>query len=252
MPAQALALAFAASIYPPAVVAVIALGRGEQVRSRVFAFVAAAILITFAIGTLLLFLLEDVGVSGSHHLTPSAALDLGLGVLLLAFAVRLRRKQLAQQNEGKREHVAANGGSSRKDPLTTGPLIRAQTTSTEEATKKSSSKIERYLQSSRLAFVLGITLYVLPSPIYIAAVKEISDTSSSTGGKLLALVVTVAAMLWLIELPMLALVLFPTRASSSLEQINAWFTRNGRLLAVLACAGAGAYMGIKGPVDLIG
>ena len=41
MPTQALALALAASIYPPAVAAVIALGRGSEVRSRVFAFVFA-------------------------------------------------------------------------------------------------------------------------------------------------------------------------------------------------------------------
>ncbi len=228
MPPQALALAFAASIYPPAVVAVIALGRGEQVRSRVLAFVVAALLITYAIGTILLFLLEDVGATGSHHLTPSAALDLALGVLLLALAVRLRRKQLAQQRE--KELGTSTGGT----------------------TKKGTSKIERYLESRRLAFVLGITLYVLPSPIYIAAVKEISDASLSTGGKLVALLVTVAVMLWLIELPMLALVLFPARASSSLEQINAWFTRNGRLLAVIACAGAGTYLSVKGLVNLIG
>ncbi len=228
MPPQALALAFAASIYPPAVVAVIALGRGEQVRSRVLAFVVAALLITYVIGAILLFLLEDVGATGSHHLTPSAALDLALGVLLLALAVRLRRKRLAQQRE--RELGTSTGGT----------------------TKKGTSKIERYLESRRLAFVLGITLYVLPSPIYIAAVKEISDASLSTGGKLVALLVAVAVMLWLIELPMLALVLFPARASSSLEQINAWFTRNGRLLAVIASAGAGAYLSVKGLVNLIG
>jgi Sap, sulfolipid-1-addressing protein len=240
MPPQALALAFAASIYPPAVVAVIALGRGEQVRSRVLAFVVAALLITYAIGTVLLFLLEDVGATGSHHLTPSAALDLGLGVLLLAFTVRLRHKQLAQKRVGEREQGASSASGS-----------STEGTSTKQATKKGTSKIERYLQSRRLAFLLGITLYMLPSPIYIAAVKEISDASLSTGGKLVALLVSVAIMLWLIELPMLALVLFPARASSSLEQINAWFTRNGRLLAVIACAAAGAYLSVKGLVNLV-
>jgi hypothetical protein len=216
MPPQALALALAASIYPPAVLAVIALGRGSQVRSRVLAFVLAAALITYVVGTIVLFLLDEVGATGPHHLTPSAALDLGFGVLLLGFAVYLRRKQPPS-----------------------------------EKPKDSTSKIDRYLQSTRLAFVLGITLYVLPSPIYIAAVKEISDAKLSTGGKLLGLLATVAVMLWLIELPMLALLLFPARASDSLEQINAWFTRRGRLLAVLACAAAGVYLIVKGLVNLI-
>ncbi|HEV7936427.1 MAG TPA: GAP family protein [Solirubrobacteraceae bacterium] len=215
MPPQALALALAASIYPPAVLAVIALGRGTQVRARVLAFVLAAATITYAVGALVLFLLNDVGATGPHHLTPSAALDLGLGVLLLGFAVYLRQKQSAP------------------------------------AKPQGASKIERYLQSTRLAFVLGITLYVLPSPIYIAAVKEISDAKLSDSGKLLGLLVTVAVMLWLIELPMLALLLYPARASSSLEQINAWFAQRGRLLAVLACAAAGAYLSVKGLINLV-
>ena len=53
MPPQALELALAASIYPPAVVAVIALGRGPQLSSRVVVFVLAAALITFALGVLM-------------------------------------------------------------------------------------------------------------------------------------------------------------------------------------------------------
>lgn len=216
MPPQALALALAASIYPPAVLAVIALGRGTQVRARVLAFVLAAAGVTYAVGALVLFLLNDIGATGPHHLTPSAALDLGLGVLLMGFALYLHHKQPAP------------------------------------AKPQGTSKIERYLQSTRLAFVLGVTLYVLPSPIYIAAVKEVSDAKLSDGGKLLGLLVTVAVMLWLIELPMLGLLLYPARASSSLERINAWFAGRGRLLAVLACAAAGAYLSAKGLVNLIG
>jgi hypothetical protein len=216
MPSQALALALAASIYPPAVAAVIALGRGSQVRSRVLAFVLAAAFVTYATGTLMLFALEDLGANGSVHYTPSAALDLALGVLLMGLAAHLRRRQ----------------------PRKPGP--------------SGSSKIERYLQSRRLAFVLGVTLYVLPSPIYVGAVKTIADAKLSTSSELLSLAATVAVMLWLIELPMLMLILVPARASSALERINAWFALRGRLLAVLACALAGVYFAIRGLVGLIG
>src|SRR5580704_2611681 len=106
---------------------------------QALAVALAAAVITYAVGAIVLFLLDEVGATGPHHLTPSAALDLGFGVLLLGFAVYLRRKPPAP------------------------------------AKPQGTSKIDRYLQSTRLAFVLGITLYVLPSPIYIAAVKEISD-----------------------------------------------------------------------------
>ncbi len=215
MPPQALALALAASIYPPAVAAVIGLGRGSQVRSRVLAFVLAATMVTYVSGILMLFVLSDLGATGSSHYTPSAAVDLALGVLLIGLAVRLRRKR--------------PNPPQRSEP----------------------SKIERYLQSRRLAFVLGATLYALPSPIYIGAVKTIADGKSSTSSQLLALALTVAVMLWLIELPMVMLVVVPLRASSELERINAWFARHGRLLAVLACVAVGAFLIARGLAGLI-
>ena len=127
MPPEAIALALAASIYPPAVAAVIALGRGAQVRTRVLAFVLAAASVTYAAGVLMLFVLAGLGATGPLHYTPSAALELALGVVLIAFAVHLQRKP---------------------------PKTQA------------SPKFERYLRSHRLAFALGLTLYLLPSPIY--------------------------------------------------------------------------------------
>jgi hypothetical protein len=219
MPSQALALAFAASIYPPAVAAVIALGQGEQLRSRVFAFVLAAALTTYAIGILLLFVLVELGATGSHHRTPSAAIDLALGVLLVMLAVRLHRR--------------------RPDP-------------SDPPAKSGTSKIDRYLQSRRLAFVLGITLYILPSPIYIGAVKAIADANLSTSSELAALAATVAVMLWMVEVPMLILLIVPGRAERALDDINRWFARNGRTVAIIAAAGAGVYLAVKGLVDLIG
>jgi hypothetical protein len=219
MPTQALALALAASIYPPAVAAVIALGRGAEVRSRVFMFVLAAGLVTYAVGAVILYALVELGATGSRHLTPGAAVDVALGVLLILLAIRLRRK--------------------RPDPAA------APASSTP-------SKIERYLESRRLAFVLGIILYVLPSPIYIGAVKAIADANLSTSGELAALVGVVAVMLWMVELPMLMLLVVPDRAASTLERINLWFARNGRSLAIAAAVAVGAYLIVKGLVQLIG
>ncbi len=215
MPPQTIALAFAASIYPPAVAAVIALGRGTQVRSRVLAFVMAAIIVTYGTGVLVLFVLKDVGVTGLHY-TPSAVVDLALGVLLLGLGVRLSRPRAGR------------------------------------AKPSGESKLERRLQSRRLAFVLGLTLYALPSPIYVGAVKTIADAQLSTSSQLLALAATLAVMLWLIELPMLLLLIVPERAGKALEQINAWFIQNGRRLAMLACVGAGIYLVVKGLMGLTG
>jgi hypothetical protein len=222
MPSQALALALAASIYPPAVAAVIALGRGAEVRSRVFAFVLAAGLVTYSVGALILYALVELGATGSHHLTPGAAVDVALGVLLMLLALRLHHR--------RPDPAAAEGAPASATP----------------------SKIERYLESRRLAFVLGIVLYVLPSPIYIGAVKAIADANLSTRGELASLVGVVAVMLWMVELPMLMLLVVPDRAASTLERINLWFARHGRSLAIVAAAAVGVYLIVKGLVQLIG
>ncbi|HWY19395.1 MAG TPA: GAP family protein [Solirubrobacteraceae bacterium] len=226
MPSQALALALAASIYPPAVAAVIALGRGSDVRPRVFAFALAAWLVTYAMGVLILYVLVELGATGSHHLTPGAALDLALGVLLLLLALRLHRQ--------RSDPPASNSGD------------------TAANASEAPSKIERYLESRRLAFVLGVILYVLPSPIYIGAVKAIADANLSTSAELASLVATVAVMLWMVELPMLMLLVVPARAASTLEGINLWFARHGRTLAIVAAVAVGIYLIVKGLVDLIG
>lgn len=225
MPPQALALAFAASIYPPAVAAVIALGRGEQIRSRVAVFVLAAWIITYAVGTLLLYVLVELDATGSRHRTLSAAIDLVLGVALLILAVFLQKRRADHRPQGDPASAVTAAGKP--------------------------SKIERYLESRKLAFVLGITLYIVPSPIYIGAVKAIADANLSTSSELLALAATVVVMLWLIELPMLMLLAAPVRASGVLEDLNLWFAAHGSLLAVVVCAAAGTYLAVKGLVDLV-
>ncbi len=216
MPPAALSLALAASIYPPAVAIVIALGRGADVRLRVFLFVIAALLTVFATGALMLFLFVDLGAAGQHHRTPGAAVDIAIGVLLILVAARLHRKR----------------SDTPKQP--SGP-----------------SRTERYLESRRLVLLLGVVVYVLPSPIYVGAVKAIADATSSTTTELVYLAAIVVVMLWMIEVPMLMLLAFPRRSSIALENINAWFTRHGRLLAVVVAAGAGAYLIGAGLVELL-
>jgi hypothetical protein len=225
MPAQALELALAASIYPPALLAIIALGRGPQLKSRVFVFVLGALLVTYALGVLMLVVLDELGATGPDHWAPSSAFDLLLGVVLIGVAVYLRRKR---------------------------PDAPDSTDPTDPATQSEPSKIARYLESRRLAFVLGLTLYVLPSPIYIAAAKTIADAQLAKGSELLALAVTVAVMLWLIEVPMLMLLAVPERAADVLERTNLWFIQHRRQIGWIVSAGVGAYLIVKGLADLIG
>jgi hypothetical protein len=256
MPPDALALALAASIYPPAVAAVIALGRGADVRMRVCAFVLASLLVTYAVGVLILFVLVEAGVSGSRRLTPGAGVDIALGVLLLGLAVRLRLRRPSplagaiarvRKGRGPTQQAAAEESSRRGGP---GDVSERRAAGGEALAAEEPSKIERYLHSRRLAFALGIVLYVLPSPIYLGAVKAIADANTSRTSELMWLVAVVGVMLWMIELPMLMLLAVPGRAAATLERTNRWFARNGRGLAIFAAGGAGIYLMVKGIVQL--
>jgi len=78
---------------------------------------------------------------------------------------------------------------------------------------KGPSKTDRYLESARLVLLLGFILYVVPSPIYMGVVKAIADTNASTGQQIVYLVIALLIMLWLIEVPMLVLLIFPERGA---------------------------------------
>jgi hypothetical protein len=216
MPTQALTLALAGSVYPPALAAVIAIGRGPGMRPRLLSFVLAALVTTYAVGLAMLILLVDLGITGVHHRTPSAALQLAVGLAVLALAVYVRARPVKPSDPARR------------------------------------SKLDRYLESSRLAFVLGVTLYLLPSPQYIGAVKSVADANLGKGSQLIALAVMVAVMLWMIELPMLMLLMAPERGTRILEGMNGWFAGRGRAIVVLGLVLVGCYLAANGLIHLLG
>lgn len=218
VPREAVSLALAASIYPPAVAAVIALGRGADVRLRVMLLVSAALLTAYITGLLILVLFADLGATSHQQHTVSAGLYIAVGLSLIAFALHLRRARPA----GRHDPEKAGG----------------------------SSKIEHYLQSRRLVLLLGFVLYVFPSPIYIGVVKAIADAKAGVADELIYLAATVAIMLWMIEVPTLVLLAFPRRGSGALELVNDWFARHGRVLAIVVAAGAAVYLLGVGLLDL--
>ena len=217
MPPEAVSLALAASIYPPALAAVIALGRGVEVRLRVVLFVIAAYFTVLVTGALMLFLFDELGASRRELITPTAGLYVAGGSLLLFGATRLRRDR-----------------------------ARASTQQT------GSSRIDRYLQSRWLVVALGVVLYVIPSPIFAGAVKAIADSNVTAGQELAYLAQMLLLMLWLIELPMLMLIAFPKQSAGALERVNAWFAAHGRRLLALASGGLGVYLIVVGVVELAG
>ena len=162
----------------------IALGQGTDVRLRVLLFVLAALLTVYVEGALLLLVFTGTDGSGGSDHTLSAGLSIAIGLVALYIAWRL-----------------AHPGPPK--PKQTGP-----------------SKTDRYLQNRRLVVVLGVTLYVVPSPIYLGAIKAVADTKLSSTQQLVYLAAVVIVMLWLIEVPMVVLLAAPERGSTWLESVN--------------------------------
>ncbi len=184
-------------------------------RLRVVLFVVAAFVTVFVTGSLMLLLFEELGATSQQQRSISSGLYIVGGVVLLWLANRLHHP------------------GPPKPKKVSGP-----------------SKTERYLESRRLVLLLGLVLYVVPSPIYVGLVKSIADTNTSTSQELAYLVTALLIMLWMIEIPMLLLLAFPRRGSVVLESINNWFARNGRLVAIIAAVACGIYLIGVGLVEL--
>jgi hypothetical protein len=217
LPSEALSLALAASLYPPALAVVIALGRGSEVTLRAVIFAIACYLTVFAVGVAILLVFKEAGATSKEVRTPSAGLYIAGGVALLLLAAWLRRS-------GARPKPQKEGGR---------------------------SKTERYLESRWGILMLAVVLYIVPSPIFVGGVKVIVDTHASTTQQLVYLAEMLVIMLWLIELPILMLILLRDRGVNVLERVNAWFSSHGRAVAVVGAGGIGVYLLIVGVIEAI-
>jgi hypothetical protein len=211
---EALPLALAAALYPPALLVLLLLTGGPRPRPLVGAYLAGAALVTTGVGLLGLALSDGTGVTVQHNRQASGAVYLVLGLLLLplaAFAWRRGKRPPREHGDGGRL--------------------------TEWAHRATSSR--------RWAFALGTLMY-LPSPLYLLAIKAISDSGDAAASNVLAVLVCAVCVLLFVEVPFVALYLRPTAVASGLRRVHDWLLRNSwNLAAAFALAGA-IYAIVKG------
>src|SRR5262249_22982874 len=107
----------------------------------------------------------------------------------------------------------------------------------------------RATASRRWAFVLGIAMY-LPSPLYLLAIKTVADSGDSTASEFVAVLICAFCVLLFVEVPLVALFLFPEGITGGMQRFHGYITQRGwRIVAVLAFAGA-AYAFAKGITTL--
>jgi threonine/homoserine/homoserine lactone efflux protein len=201
--ASAIPLALAACVYPPAIAVLIYYFSRESGKRLVFAYFAGAFAMTLVVGIVGILALGEAEINPRDHPTPNAALDIALGLAMLAAAV------LVANRKGPR-------GRDAKPPS------------------------ERQA-STRSAVLLGVVMYA-PSLFYLSAMKQVAEADpSALGAVLIALLLTVCVLLFL-EVPIALYLLFPEATDDKLKVFDAWMHRAGRGLLIWGFTIGGLYM----------
>jgi hypothetical protein len=217
---QALPLALAAAIYPPALLVLLLLTGGPRPRPLVGAYFAGAALLTVGAGLVGLAVADGARVTVQHSRHASAGVYIALGLLLLPVAAFAWRR-------GRRPTVPHAGGG--------GGRIAGWS--------------QRASSSRRWAFVLGLLMY-LPSPLYLLAIKAIADSGDSSASNVVAVLVCAICVLLFVEIPLVALYVRPAAVAGGLGFVHDWLIRNSwNVAAALALAGA-VYALVKGIGEL--
>lgn len=100
-----------------------------------------------------------------------------------------------------------------------------------------------------VAFGLGLVMW-LPSPTYLAALKQIQDTHSGWELTTVYAAIAVILVLWILEIPIVLFLLFRETAQHHLGVTNAWLKQHGVALLAALTAVTGVAVLVKGVIQL--
>ena len=215
MPVQAIPLALAASLYPLGIAALVLLTEAVRPWAKLAVFLAGAAACILFIGFAVVFALHGVGLELDSKEAARYGLRLAIGVVLMAAALVIARRS-------PRPH-------------------------------EQPSRVMRLARQGGLAavFVAAVVLYVLPSPVYLAALQVVGTTKMDTAAMAVWVVIVVALVLITVEVPVLLFLLAPGWTVPRLHAVNAWLDRNGHRLPVAVVGLIGLWVFIDGLAGLL-
>jgi hypothetical protein len=222
--ASIIPLALAAAVYPPLLAGIIVLLARDKPVAMLAAFMAGGMLVTFVLGLLIVFVLGD-WLSNRSQNSASPIVDIVVGVLSLVGAVVLHRR-IRERERG---------------------VVRAS-----KKQKEGPSRTQQMLNEGTpwAAFVAGLILN-LPGIWYLDALKDIAQSNPSTAAVIAQILVFIVIMFLLAELPLIGYLVAPEATKVRVTAFQAWMSRNGRTVGMWAAALIGAYLTIKGVVNLV-
>jgi hypothetical protein len=226
---RALPLAFVAGLYPLGLAIVLRyLGEPASMR-RALAYLAGAATVTLCTGLAILVSFRLFGMTGRPERTPSAALDLFVGSVLLLVAIWAGRRHASSRQPRAQPREPPPGAGDETPPGSAGT---------------------RRAMSTRAVFLLGIVTY-LPSALYVAAIRDLADARLGLGPTILAVVVCTTLVLHMVEIPIVLRLCAPRRAGALLAAYNDWMHRHGWTVLVVATTAGGLYFLVNGVVLLL-
>jgi hypothetical protein len=217
-------LALASMFWPTLIVIVVFALHSAQPVKILFGFLAGGLLATISCGIAFTFALEGSSLFSGSTPTVGPAIDISMGLLSLLAAYALNRR--AQR--------ASPALASRDDQAETKP-----------------SRMQRVVERGALpAFAAGIVLNLVPGTFPIVALKNIAELSSGNAVKVLTIASFYVIMFTFVEVPLVAYLFSPMRTTASVNDLNVWLGRNGRRLMVYVIAGVGAYLTVRGLLQL--
>jgi Sap, sulfolipid-1-addressing protein len=186
-----------------------------------------AMITSITLGLVIVFSLEGSGVLSTTKHTLSPVADLALGGLALVFA-----------------WVLASG---KDEPLQERRAARAA-----RKKDKQPPRWQRELQkgTARTTFLLGAVL-TLPGASYLAGLSRISKENYSTTVTVLVVIGFNLVMLLLLEVPIIAFKIAPTRTPAAIDDAKDWARGHGRVYGARGLAIIGVLLVVKALIQLL-
>jgi len=217
--AQAAGLAFLAALSPTALLVAAVYAGSERPRLTLLFYLAGAVLMSLAMGVVVLAILRSGHLQRPSNYTPRYGLRLGLGILLLAGAawVSLRRPKPPDPEPSTRGFVSRL--ISNPAPVT--------------------------------AFVAGLAVFA-PGLTFVAAVQVIATARAGVTLTAFGLILVAAINVLLVWLPLVAFLAVPELTTRTLRRFNAWLRAHAHMLLSVVLLVAGVLVTVNGAAGLIG
>jgi len=203
----------------------------ENPKRLLLGYLAGALLVSLAIGFVIVFVVHDSGATETAQNSLSPSMDIALGAIFLLVAYVLG----SGRDERLKERRKAKKGASDVEEAEKGP-----------------SKVEQLLGrgDARITFAIGV-VFTLPGVAYLAALHDLQQLEYGAAGEILVILGFNVMLLILLEVPLVGYYVAPERTVVAVQGFRTWLTQSSRRIAVVGATGIGVILLVRGAIGFL-